>query len=59
VSKENARERQKYIIYKAKSLTPSQTKPFVWQTPCFKLKRVAIKAQGFSMQKIILPLKPK
>jgi hypothetical protein len=39
-----------------KSKDPLQTKTYGWQTPNFKLKRVARNAQGFSMQKIILPL---
>jgi hypothetical protein len=39
-----------------KSQAPPQTKQCGWQTPSFKLKRVARKAQGFSMQKTILPL---
>jgi hypothetical protein len=39
-----------------KSQAPPQTKQCGWQTPSFKLKRVARKTQGFSMQKTILPL---
>jgi hypothetical protein len=38
-----------------KSQAPHQTKPYGWQRPIFKLKRVARKAQDFSMQKTIPP----
>jgi hypothetical protein len=65
---ENAREKQN-IQYtrqgtnspsnQGKSQAPPQTKPYEWQTPSFKLKRVARRAQGFSMQKTILPLSPR
>jgi hypothetical protein len=41
-----------------KTPTLPQTKPYGWQTPISKLKRVATKAQSFSMAKIILLLKP-
>jgi hypothetical protein len=43
-------------LNQGKSQAPPQTTQCGWQTPSFKLKRVARKAQGFSMQKTILPL---
>jgi hypothetical protein len=30
---ENGREKIKYTIYKTKTLTPPQIKPYGWQTP--------------------------
>jgi hypothetical protein len=43
-------------LKQGKSQAPPQIKQCGWQTPSFRLKRVARKAQGFSMQKTILPL---
>jgi hypothetical protein len=40
-----------------KAPTPTQTKPYGWQTSSSELKRVVTKPQDFSMQKSILPLK--
>jgi hypothetical protein len=54
---ENAREKQTIHVYKLKAPTPPQTKPYGWETPISKLKRVVTKPWGFSMQKSILPLK--
>jgi hypothetical protein len=48
-------EKSKIYNIHAKAPTLPQTKPYEWQTPCFKLKRVARKAQGFSMEKTIPP----
>jgi hypothetical protein len=61
---EDAIEKSKYTIYmikhqlpsnQGKSQAPPQTKSYGWQRPIFKLKRVARKAQDFSMQKTIPP----
>jgi hypothetical protein len=56
---EKMQEKSKIYNIHVKAPTPPQTKPYGWQTPSFKLKRVARKAQGFSIQKIILPLNPR
>jgi hypothetical protein len=53
------KRKARYTNIQDKSTTPPQTKPLVWQTPGSKLKRAAIKTHGFSMAKIILPLKPR
>jgi hypothetical protein len=61
-------EKAKYTTIQGKASTPPQTKAkhklpsnqAMWMANTkFQLKRVARKAQGFSMQKTILPLKPK
>jgi hypothetical protein len=65
---EDAREKQTIQVYKIKYQLPlkprqSKTSPsnqvMCMATPSSKLKRVAREAQGFSMQKIILPLNPR
>jgi hypothetical protein len=56
---ENAREKQIIQYTRQKHQLPPQTKPYGWQTPHFKLKRVVTKTRSFSMQKAILPLKPR
>jgi hypothetical protein len=64
------KRKAKYTIYKKSTSSPSnqgksqpplppQTKPYGWQPLSSELKRVVSKTWGFSMQKIILPLKPK
>jgi hypothetical protein len=57
--KKNAREKQNIQVYMAKASTPPQIKPYGWQTSSSELKRVVTKPRGFSMQKSILPLKPR
>jgi hypothetical protein len=54
--KENVREKQTIHVYKSKAPTSPQIKSYGWQTSSSELKRVAEKAQGFSMQKTILSL---
>jgi hypothetical protein len=65
---EDAREKQTIQVYKIKHQLPlkprqSESSPsnqVMWMTtPSSKLKMVARKAQGFSMQKTILPLNPR
>jgi hypothetical protein len=56
---EKMQEKSKIYNIHVKAPTPPQTKSYEWQTPSFKLKRVARKAQGFSMQKTILSLNPR
>jgi hypothetical protein len=53
--------KRKAKIYNIQDKAPTSpwTKAYGWQTPISKLKRVASKTEGFSMQKIILPLNPR
>jgi hypothetical protein len=48
-----------YTSIQGKTLTPSQTKPYGWQTPIFQLKRATTKTQGFSMIKDNTPSEDK
>jgi hypothetical protein len=52
-------EKGKIYNIHIKTPAPPQTEPYGRQTPSLKLKMVARKAQGFSMQKTILPLNPR
>jgi hypothetical protein len=59
MSMKKMQEKSKVYNIHDKTLTPPQTKPYGWQTPSLKLKSVASKTQGFSMQNTILPLNPR
>jgi hypothetical protein len=65
---ENVREKQNIQYTRQSTNSPSnegksqaspQTKSYGWQISSSEFKRVLTKTRGFSMQKIILPLKPK
>jgi hypothetical protein len=52
-------EKSKIYNMQDKAPTPPQIKPWGWQTPSLKLKRVATKTQDFSMAKDHTPSETK